>query len=738
MINIKKRIIYILIVLGYVLSLIFNIYKYNHKYSSDSKNKYYEVMIIEKQKEEDNKISYLVKLDNNKFILNIYTKNKYSSDKDLSKEKLREVKQYEYGDGIKINGKIIIPALMRNIGEFDYKKYLNSKDICGIINAYEVEYVDNIGNKLIKHIYSLKQKLSNSIDDKLGDKEAELLKSMLYGDTRDLDENIKETFNEIGISHITAVSGSNLNILLLILTYIFYKLRSKEKIYLFVQILIILFFCSITGMELSIVRASIMSLIAIICKYRNINISTEKILLIALYLMTLVNPYRIFNVGMIFSFLAIVGLMCFSGKIYNYLESKIKWNIQNKILVKILCSVSKILSVTLSVNILVLPLSIYYFNKFSPIFILSNLFISTIATCINVLGIISLVLTKVPYISTISYSILELLLRLVINISQILNNINITINIKSFPVTILIIYYLYVLIFCIKLRNRIKYINEYLEKIKRTISCIFVIIVAIVSIYNDIFNNYIYFFNVGQGEMAIIKNDNTVIMIDSGSITNDTAYIFDAYMKKENIQKIDVIVISHFHSDHINGILEIVEKCKVDYLIYSQPYDFKSEEYINIIEKLECKNIKQIMVKAGDNIKINDIELNILFPYANYLTVSKDLEENENANSLVLNVNINTKNYLFMGDSLKESEEQIVNELQKQNITNIELIKIGHHGSKTSTSEKFIQYVLPKYAIISSKKKVYNHPSKETINILNKYSVVTYITEKVGGIKYII
>jgi len=561
---------------------------------------------------------------------------------------------------------------------------------------------------------------------------------MLYGDTRDLDENIKETFNEIGISHITAVSGSNLNILLLILTYIFYKLRSKEKIYLFVQILIILFFCSITGMELSIVRASIMSLIAIICKYRNINISTEKILLIALYLMTLVNPYRIFNVGMIFSFLAIVGLMCFSGKIYNYLESKIKWNIQNKILVKILCSVSKILSVTLSVNILVLPLSIYYFNKFSPIFILSNLFISTIATCINVLGIISLVLTKVPYISTISYSILELLLRLVINISQILNNINITINIKSFPVTILIIYYLYVLIFCIKLRNRIKYINEYLEKIKRTISCIFVIIVAIVSIYNDIFNNYIYFFNVGQGEMAIIKNDNTVIMIDSGSITNDTAYIFDAYMKKENIQKIDVIVISHFHSDHINGILEIVEKCKVDYLIYSQPYDFKSEEYINIIEKLECKNIKQIMVKAGDNIKINDIELNILFPYANYLTVSKDLEENENANSLVLNVNINTKNYLFMGDSLKESEEQIVNELQKQNITNIELIKIGHHGSKTSTSEKFIQYVLPKYAIISSKKKVYNHPSKETINILNKYSVVTYITEKVGGIKYII
>ena len=91
-----------------------------------------------------------------------------------------------------------------------------------------------------------------------------------------------------------------------------------------------------------------------------------------------------------------------------------------------------------------------------------------------------------------------------------------------------------------------------------------------------------------------------------------------------------------------------------------------------------------------------------------------------------------------MGDSLKESEKQILQELKKQNISNVEIIKIAHHGSKTSTSEELIQTILPNYAVISSKKKVYNHPSKETINTLNKYSVITYITEKVGGIKYVI
>jgi len=172
-------------------------------------------MIVEKYKEDENKVSYIGKLNNDTFILNVYMKNKYDNKNDFNTKKIKKVKSYKYGDYISIKGKISIPELLGNIGEFDYKKYLNSKDICGIINAYEVEYVDNIGNKIMKLIYSFKQNISDLIDKKLPNKEAELLKSMLYGDTKNLDEDIKENFNEIGISHITAVSGSNLIICLL-------------------------------------------------------------------------------------------------------------------------------------------------------------------------------------------------------------------------------------------------------------------------------------------------------------------------------------------------------------------------------------------------------------------------------------------------------------------------------------------------------------------------------------------
>jgi len=720
------------------VSIIFNIYKYEYKYSSDSKNIKYKVMIIEKQKEDENKISYLAKLNNDKFILNIYIKNKYDSKKNFSKEKVEEIKQYKYGDIVNVDGKITIPEMLGNIGEFNYKKYLNSKDICGIVNAYDVDYVNNTGKKVIKQIYNLKQKISDNIDINLSNREAELLKSMLYGDTRNLSEDIEEMFNNIGISHITAVSGSNLNILLMLISFVIYRLKNKRKIYYIIQIVIILIFCVLSGMELSITRAAIMSIIVIICKYRNIKLSIEKVLIITLYIMTVLNPYRIFNIGLVFSFLAIVGLVYFYRIIYNFLESKIKWNIKNKVLIKALCFVSNIISVTLSVNILVLPLSIYYFNKFSLIFVLSNLIISPLSVSINVLGIISILLCKIPIISKVLLFILKILLILVINISKMLDNINMGINVQSIPKIILVCYYIYFLIICLKLKGRKKYIKNYYERINKKLKYTLLILIAFWIIYINFFNNYIYFFNVGQGEMAIVKSKDTVVMIDSGSITNNTSYIFKSYMSKENISKIDALVISHFHSDHINGIIEISKICDIEYLIYAYPYDLKSNEYVSLLNEIKDKNIKHIIVKAEDNIKINDIELNIVYPKDNYITVSNDLEENENANSLVVNVNIKDKNYLFMGDSVKQSEEKIIENLKKQNINKIEILKVGHHGSKTSTSDKFIQYTLPKYAIISSKKKVYNHPSKDTVNTLNKYSITTYITEKVGGIKYII
>ena len=738
-VNIKIKIVYCFLIVIYLISLVFNIYIYEFKYSNDSKDNEYKVMVVDKQKEYDDKVTYLVKLNKDKFLLNIYFKNKYDNKKNFSENKVNEVKKYNYGDCIKINGKIIIPEKLGNIGEFDYKRYLNSKGIVAGINAYNVDYVNNIGSKFIKSMYKLKESIASKIDNNLEEKQAELLKGMMYGDTRNLDEGIKEDFQNIGISHITAVSGSNLTIFLMIFTIILSKAKLNRYVYAFLQFLIIAIFCVISDLEVSVLRASIMMIIGIVCRIRNAKISLEKSLILTLVIMLFTNPYRIFNIGMIFSFLSTISIVIFYPKIYNFLESKICWNIKKEIVKKLLLKISAIISITLAANILILPISINSFNKFSTIFVISNLFISSLSTFINILGIILLLLPNIPIICNLMWYVLNLCLKLLINISVFFNNMSLTINVRDIPFLIMLIYYLYIVLIYIgyKLRDNKKTLKQKLIQINNSVICLFIISICFWVIYIKTFDNYVYYFNVGQGEMAIVKKHTSVIMIDSGSITNDTPYIFEAFSKKEGINKIDILIISHFHSDLVNGIKEIIEKYKVEYIMYAYPYDLDNEQYLEFLKYIDKTNVKKLIVKSGDEIILDKMRISVLFPDNKYICVGSEIDENENGNSLVVNITMNDSNYLFLGDSIKESEKYILQNMSKLKISKIKNIKIAHHGSKTSTSEEFVKMLMPRFAVISAKKKVYNHPSKEVVELLKRYNITTHVTEKQGGIKFL-
>lgn len=334
---------------------------------------------------------------------------------------------------------------------------------------------------------------------------------------------------------------------------------------------------------------------------------------------------------------------------------------------------------------------------------------------------------------------ISVFLEVLINIADILSDISLNIQIRKIPFIIIVTYYLYVFLtyLVFKLREDKKIIKNKIKKIQEILTCLFFCLICLWNIYINFFYNYIYYFNVGQGEMAIIKKDNTILMIDSGSITNDTSYIFESFSTKEGINKIDILIISHFHSDHINGIKQIIEKYEVKYIMYAYPYDLENEEYLTFLDYIKNSTSKQIIVKAGDKISIDNVQIDILFPDSKYINVSDKIDENENANSLVLNIKINNNNYLFLGDSTKESEKNILQNLNKLNISKINIIKIAHHGSKTSTSDSFVYSLKAKYSIISANKKIYNHPSDEVLSILNKYKIKTYITENSGGIKFV-
>ncbi len=651
-------------------------------------------------------------------------------------------------------------------GEFDYSKYLASKNIYGNISSYQVKKIGiNKGNIILKYIYVFRESISRRIDRELHGQNSALLKGMIYGDTKDLDEKVKKDFEDIGISHLTAVSGSNVSTLVVIFTILLSKIGFKKWTLDILLLIFIAIFCVISALELSIVRATLMTSILVISKLLKKRISVYTILLVTITTIVIVNPMAIFNVGFVLSFAATLSIVMFVVPIQDFLDKILKKVVKNKVVFKIAKYITVPLGVTISANILIFPITIYFFGKFPLIFLVSNVIASYLETGIRIIGVIAIILMKVPTLSTILFQISGALCSILIYISNILEKVSMIVYFRQPTFIFLLIYYL--MFFCIYIKIEIKriasnksnqnlkeqslilykiynLINVFEEKVKKIsieklLSILLLIYISAFKIYNIYFDNYIYFMNVGQGDMSAIKTRDSFGLIDIGSTRKGLASsILISFMKNKNIKEIDYIIISHMHTDHINGIIEILQSYKVGMVVYSYPSNIKSIEYLNILNYLENKKIKTIMVQSGDNISVGkDLNINILLAGQGKI-VDKDME---NANSIILEVASNSKRVMFMGDSTKASEKILIQRLdnttesEKYNIK-YNGLKVGHHGSNTSTSEDLLKKIDFKFGVISSEKEKFGHPSEDVLELLKKYRVNQYITEKEGAIKY--
>lgn len=727
--KIKNILFYLIIFLLFSLNLFKSIYIFNYKYESSKIQNRMNCMIIQKTKHDNDKISYLVKYNSNNFVLNIY-ENTYT--KNDEKVDFKTYANYSYGDILTFRGNISIPKKLNNPYEFDYKKYLNSNNIVATISTYKVEKISNKnGNIAMKFGYYIKEKIDEIIDSKMSGNESSLFKSMIYGNDISLSEDVENSFKENGISHMLAVSGLHLMYIVKILNYILKDMN--KKIIIFSNAIFISTFCIISSMSMSIIRASIMSIISITDKNNKISTSSYKKLFIAFVLLLIYNPYSIFNVSFQMSFLATLGIISFKSLISSFFIIVLK--VSKKIIY-----ITDIISISLSANILILPLQIYYFNKFEPISLISNILLSPIISIEFFIGFTSLFLIFIPFISDIFVMSNFVILKLIIFLTNFIQKINyFTIFIPK--LNFLELFLLYSTIF---LQTTRKFIPALFRKkhknIARTVITFVTIFTFLYSIsmymYRTYFEEYTYFFNVEQGNMAIIRNKRKIVIIDIGSTNKKLASnVLKNFLNAKAITNIDVIAITHMHEDHVNGIYDLSKNFKIKSVIYSVPLTTQKGEYEKFCKTLQERNITKIEVKKDDYLRLGNIKINVLMPPSNKVIISKDML---NSNSVVYLIQNNNKKYLFMGDATIETEKELLNNINtntKNLLNDLDVIQIGHHGSKTSTSDNFIKNIKPCIAIISSKKEKYGHPNKETLEILNKYNFDIKVTEKLGAIK---
>lgn len=589
-----------------------------------------------------------------------------------------------YGAYVLVEGELIKPYNNTIPNNFNYKSYLSNKMI-----YYQLK-IDNI--KVIKEsnniIYKLKNKINKRIlkIDKTG-----YLKAFILGDNSLIDDMVYESYQSIGITHLFALSGMHVSLLSGIILKGLKKVNNKLK-YLIV-IIVLISYGFIVGYPASIKRAITFFIIASINKIFNFKLSTLKILFITVFILIFLNYKIIYDIGFLYSVITVFGI--FWGS--NFIKSE-----------NIIYSSFKL---SLVAFLFSLPITLACFYEINILSIIYNMFY------IPFVSVILYPFCLLTFILPFLEKILVLLIKVMENISLFLNNIDFFKLYLDFNIGEILLFYILLLV--ILRYNRFKYF----------ILLFLIVFIDLMIPYLDS-SLYVYYLDVGQGDSSLIITPhlNEVILIDTGGklsfdtkLEGDKSYVSEgtlSLLRSLGINKIDYLILTHGDYDHMGDAIYLVNNIKINKVIFNcgEYNDFEKE----LMEVLEQEKINYYTC-------INELDINKNKIYF----LNSDIYDNENDNSNVTYFNFYNNNFLFMGDAGIDKEKYI---LDNYNLENIDFFKVGHHGSKTSSSKEFVNMINPKYSLVSvGRNNRYGHPNEEVLDILRDSKI--YRTDENGTIK---
>lgn len=629
-----------------------------------------------------------IKYQGNKMTLTLKTKEKlianyyFDTEEELNKTK----EELSLGDTLTLEGELTKPISSLNFHGFSYPTYLEYQKIFYIMKVSRF-YIESKNSNIL---YSIRNAIRNSIKT---DKVGSYIRVFFLGDDTSFDTTLEEDFRNLGISHLFALSGTQISFLISLFT-----LRRKNisfKNLLFVFCILLSYYLIIEDCA-AIDRALIFSLVFSINKTFNLNILPSFLILLSLSILFFINPYYIFDVGFQYSTIISCTLILYmnnkksKGKIIDLLE--VSW-------------VSFLVS---------LPISLYHFSYINPLSIIYNLFY---VPFINVIIFpLSVICFFIPHLSFI----LEFFINIFEGSVSFLSHLNIGyITLARFNIVYYLLYY--ILIF-----------SYLFVKIKRKIFLFLILLmIAVHYSYPKVFpKDALYMIDVGQGDSLLITSNNKTMLIDTGGVMtyyqeewmqyerNSSGKYLVTFLKSLGITKLDYLVLTHGDYDHAGEALTIMDEIDVGTVF------FNGNKLNDLEKKIWDSSPNNYKLTEGDSFSLGNF---------NFLVISNTYPD-ENDSSLVLYSTINDKSLLFMGDASIKSEEYILDNYELDDIT---ILKVGHHGSRTSSSEEFIDSVNPTYALISAgKDNKFNHPHKEVIERLEENGSIIYNTQINGMVMF--
>ena len=748
----NRKSIYLIIIFSIISNLIVSFQNnyYNNLYKDGEKLQFTAIVVGNKE-EKEFKDTYDIK---------VVSKGKYEDTKLILNIKKNKNVNLEYGDKIEVNGEFVEPSTRRNYNGFDYKTYLKSLKIYGSFKADNVKVISkNNGNKLLTFANEINLKIKENISKLMQGKYSSIFAGLILGDTSNIEEDIQDDFKIANISHVFAISGMHITYIVIGIEMMLKKLIGKAKTRI-ITVIVLILYMFITGFSPSVVRASIMGIFLLVSKliHRKNDIWTS--ISLSLLILLVYNPFLISNVGLQLSYLGTIGIVCLNKNVYSYLRKikirnkKLRYKINRK-LILFVDKIKEILSVTLSAQIVILPIMLFNFNVLGIYFFISNVLVSLIIGPVIIIGfvctLISFLLIELAKLLAI---FMELGIRFLVDIAEVSHLPFSKIYIPTPKVWCIILYYILIIIINkiyvsfnsknpsftdIRIKNLIalyKYkFNQNRKKISKiiiTISCILILF----SIFNIFPKNLkIYFLDVGQGDCTfVVTPENKTILIDGGGSSSNEYDVGEStllpYILDRGYTKIDYIFISHFDQDHVGGIFTILEELKVGQ-VYISKQNEDSANYQKFLAVIEEKKIHVKTLKQGDSLKIGkDLYFDILWP------IEEPIQENIlNNNAMVMKLRFGKFSMLFTGDIEEIAEKKVLEVYGKKasSILKADVLKVAHHGSKTSTTQEFLESVNPRICLIGvGKNNMFGHPANEVIDRLSGSKI--YRTDENGEI----
>ncbi|MDQ0231572.1 DNA internalization-related competence protein ComEC/Rec2 [Metabacillus malikii] len=639
-----------------------------------------------------------------------------------SYEEKVKLKKLMVGMTCQFEGELVKPKSRTMPNAFDYRQYLYEHHIHWQYIVDKLVACKSSSNNINILLKNWRKAGLDFIEKHFPSDSIGVVQALLFGERSLLEEDVETAYQELGIVHLLAISGLHVGILTSGVYFIFIYSGLTHENARRLLLVILPIYVIVTGVSPSVTRASFMAILYIVFKLLKKNVSSLDVISITCLALLIINPYYLFHIGFQLSYIVTYSLL-----------------LSFRILSKLSNFISKLIVISLIAQLGAMPILLFHFYEVSLISIPMNmLFVPLYSYIILPIAIFSTVCTLLSqdfgnYIIYVFDEILQFSHHLALFAS-------------SLPYTTLTTgrpHIIILLLLCFTTLTFLLIFEGNKDKVKAIFSFNLIIIVLIVQLVLPYLNpsGKVLFMDVGQGDAIFIQlpHNKGNYLIDTGgklsfpkeewqlrkSSFSIAKNVVVPYLKSQGITKLNGLFLTHGDFDHVGETLELMEGVEIEKLFVPKGFirgDLEGE----IINKAMDKNIKIRVLSRGDILSLHHITFYILSP--------NQLTNNKNEDSLVLYCVIGGVKWLFTGDAEEEAEKSIISHYPR---LDVDVLKLGHHGSKGSTIPELLDHIKPKIAVVSAGfNNRYQHPHKEVLERLKERNIKLFRTDLQGGILF--